>query len=33
MSAYDSYLSEKLEDFEMPEEEIKRALARLPKVD
>ncbi|HAP66369.1 MAG TPA: TrpB-like pyridoxal phosphate-dependent enzyme [Nitrospinae bacterium] len=33
MSAYDSYLSEKLEDFEMPEEEIKRALARLPKVE
>ena len=33
MSAYDSYLTQKLEDFEMPEEEIKRALARLPKVD
>ncbi|MBI3599341.1 MAG: TrpB-like pyridoxal phosphate-dependent enzyme [Nitrospinae bacterium] len=33
MAAYDSYLSEKLEDFEMPEEEIKSALARLPKVE
>ena len=32
MSAYDGYLSGKLEDFEMPEEEIKRALERLPEV-
>ncbi len=33
MAAYDGYLSQKLEDYEMPEEEIKRALARLPKVE
>jgi tryptophan synthase beta chain len=33
MAAYDGYLSEKLEDYEMPEEEIKRALEKLPKVE
>jgi tryptophan synthase beta chain len=32
MGAYDSYFSGKLQDFAYPEEEIKAALARLPKV-
>ena len=32
MAAYDSYLSGSLEDFEYPEEKIRQALERLPKV-
>ena len=32
MGAYDSYFSGKLQDFAYPEEDIKAALARLPKV-
>ncbi len=32
MSAYDQYFSGKLEDYELPEEEIKRALGELPTV-
>lgn len=32
MGAYDSYLSGALEDYEYPEEKIREALARLPKV-
>ena len=32
MAAYDSYLSGNLEDFEYPEEKIRAALERLPKV-
>ena len=33
LAAYDDYLSGKLEDYAYPEEEIKRALAGLPKID
>lgn len=33
MSAYDQYFSGKLEDYELPEEEIKRALRELPTVE
>jgi len=33
MSAYDQYFSGKLEDYELPEEEIKRALGELPTVE
>lgn len=33
MSAYDQYFSGKLEDYELPEEEIKRALEELPTVE
>jgi len=32
LASYDRYYSEKLEDFEYPEEEIKKALDYLPKV-
>ncbi|MBS1214293.1 MAG: tryptophan synthase subunit beta, partial [Proteobacteria bacterium] len=32
MAAYDSYFSGKLEDFAYPEEAIRAALDRLPKV-
>lgn len=32
MAAYDSYFSGKLEDYAYPEEAIKAALERLPKV-
>ena len=32
MAAYESYLSGKLTDYEYPEEEVKKALASLPKV-
>jgi len=32
MSAYDSYFSGELEDFDYPEEAVRAALARLPKV-
>jgi tryptophan synthase beta chain len=32
MSAYDAYLAGKLEDFEYPEQNIRDALSRLPKV-
>jgi tryptophan synthase beta chain len=32
MGAYDSYLSGSLEDYEYPEEKIRDALDRLPKV-
>ena len=32
MGAYDAYLSGNLEDFEYPEEKIREALGRLPKV-
>jgi tryptophan synthase beta chain len=32
MGAYDSYFGGKLEDYEYPEEAIKAALDRLPKV-
>ena len=32
LAAYDSYMAGKLEDFELPEEEISRALAALPQV-
>lgn len=33
LSAYDSYLSGKLEDYAYPEESIRRSLEKLPKVD
>jgi tryptophan synthase beta chain len=33
LSAYDSYFSGKLEDFEYPEEKVKEALRKLPKVE
>ena len=33
MSAYDAYLSGKLEDFELDESEIERAEAAIPKID
>ena len=33
MTAYDAYLSGRLEDFAYPEESIRASLARLPKVD
>ena len=33
MSAYDQYFSGELEDYELPEEEIKRALGELPTVE
>ena len=33
MTAYDAYLSGRLEDFAYPEENIRASLARLPKVD
>ena len=33
MSAYESYLSGKLEDFEYPAEAIKASMAHLPQVD
>ncbi|RLB02050.1 MAG: TrpB-like pyridoxal phosphate-dependent enzyme [Deltaproteobacteria bacterium] len=33
MSAYDQYFSGKLPDYELPEEEIKRALGELPTVE
>jgi len=33
LSAYDSYFSGKLEDFEYPEEKVKEALEKLPKID
>jgi len=32
LSAYDAYFSGKLEDYEYPEEEIKKALKDLPKI-
>jgi len=32
LAAYDAYLSGKLKDFAYPEEEVKKALADLPKV-
>jgi len=32
MAAYDSFLAGKLEDYELPEEEIQKALAALPQV-
>ena len=32
LSAYDSYLSGKLEDYEYPDEKIKESLKNLPKV-
>lgn len=32
LSAYDAYLDGKLEDFEYPQEEIKEALAKIPKL-
>ncbi len=32
MSAYDAYLSGQLKDYELPEEEIEKALANLPQV-
>ena len=32
MAAYDSYLSNKLSDYEYPEEKVKEALASLPQV-
>jgi tryptophan synthase beta chain len=32
MSAYDAFLSKKLEDYEHPEEKIKEALKHLPQV-
>jgi len=32
MSAYDAYLDGKLEDYEYPEQEIKKSLEKLPKV-
>ncbi len=32
LSAYDAYLSGKLQDFALPDKEIKKALAELPKV-
>ena len=33
LGAYDEYLSGKLEDYEYPEELVKKALAQLPEVD
>jgi tryptophan synthase beta chain len=33
MSAYDQYLSGKLQDYEYPEDKVKEALAELPKVN
>jgi tryptophan synthase beta chain len=33
LAAYDTYLSGKLEDYEHPEEAIKKALEKLPKVN
>ncbi len=33
LSAYDSYFSGKLEDYEYPEEKVKEALKKLPKID
>jgi len=33
LAAYDEYLSGKLEDYEYPEEMVKKALAQLPEVD
>jgi tryptophan synthase beta chain len=32
MGAYDAYLSGNLEDYEYPDEMVKQALERLPKV-
>jgi tryptophan synthase beta chain len=32
MAAYDSYLAGKLQNYEYPEEKVKEALAKLPKV-
>ena len=32
MSAYDAYMSGKLEDYEYPQEEIDKAMAALPVV-
>ena len=32
LAAYDEYLSGRLEDYELPEEEIKKTLASLPQV-
>jgi len=32
MAAYDAYLSDKLKDYEYPEEKVKEALEKLPKV-
>jgi tryptophan synthase beta chain len=32
MTAYESYLSGKLEDYEYPEEAVKEAMAKLPEV-
>jgi tryptophan synthase beta chain len=32
MSAYDQYLSGKLQNYEYPEDKVKEALAELPKV-
>jgi tryptophan synthase beta chain len=32
MAAYDDYFSDKLKDYEYPEEKIKEALAELPKM-
>jgi tryptophan synthase beta chain len=32
MAAYDAYLADKLKDYEYPEEKIKEALKKLPKV-
>ena len=32
MSAYDSYMAEKLEDYAYPQEEVEKALAGLPTV-
>ena len=33
LAAYDKFLAGELEDYELPEEEIQKALASLPKVD
>jgi len=32
MTAYDSYLAGKLQDYDYPEDKVKEALASLPKV-
>ena len=32
LSAYDAYLTGKIKDYEYPEDEIKKALAHIPKV-
>ena len=32
LAAYDNYLSGKLQDFEYPDEAIKRSMAALPEV-